>query len=165
MEYHIKTLGTTCAGTGTPLTPGTVVYSVVVERDGDLARLDFSESGWKGPPPDTVAQWKCVVPYPVVAQRKALDPEALMSYFEQLTEEANPVNEKLRYLLAMWLLRKRRLKLESSRDDGDDEILIFTNLQGVGSYEVRDPHPTEAEMAELQELLNAHLAAGWNAAA
>ena len=46
MDYHLKPLGKTCATTGKPLAPGSVCHSVLVERDGMLMRLDFSDEGW-----------------------------------------------------------------------------------------------------------------------
>ena len=45
-----------------------------------------------------------------------------------------------------------------SRMEGETEVLIFTSTQGEGTYEVRDPRLTDAEMDELQETLNAQLA-------
>jgi len=163
MEYHLRPLGKTCAATGQELRPGSVCHSVLVDRDGDLVRLDFSEEGWTTPPEGTVAQWKCVVPAPVEVKRKLFDADALMSYFDQLTAEADPLNEKLRYILAILLLRKRRLKLDDSRWEANAEFLQLTSTQGEGTYEVRDLQLSEEELAELQETLNAHLAAEWSA--
>lgn len=157
MEYHLKPLGKVCAGSGKPLTPGSMCISVVVDRGQELQRLDFSKEGWKGPPEGTIAQWQCAVPLPVDVKKKLLDPDALMNYFDQLTEEANPLQEKLRYILAILLMHKRRLREEGTRGNGDDEFLLFTSTQGEGTYEVRNFHLTDDEVSELQASLNAHL--------
>lgn len=162
MEYHLKPLGKTCAATGAALRPGSICHSVVIEDGSDLQRLDFSEEGWTGPPDGTIAHWKNVVPQPVEVRKKLLDPDALMAYFDQLSEEANPLHEKLRYILAILLLRKKRFRLDDSRQEGDDEILQLVSTQGEGVYEVRDLQLTETEMLELQQTLNAHLAAEWS---
>lgn len=159
MEYHLKPLGKVCAGTGKPLLPGSVCLSVVVDDGTDLKRLDFSREGWKGPPAGTLAQWQCVVPVPIDVKKKLLDPNALMGYFEQLTEDANPVFEKLRYILAILLMHKRRLREDGIRSAGDDEFLQFTSTQGEGSFEVYNFHLSDEEVTELQETLNAHMAA------
>ena len=93
MEYHLKPLGKTCAGTGKLLAPGSQCISVVVDDGHELKRLDYSKEGWKGPPEGTLAQWQCLVPTPVDVKKRLLNPDALMNYFDQLTEEANPLQE------------------------------------------------------------------------
>ncbi len=157
MEYHLKPLGKVCAGTGKLLVPGSVCISVVVDDGQELRRLDYSKEGWKGPPEGALAQWQCAVPPPVEVKKKLLDPDALMNYFDQLTEEANPLQERLRYILAILLMHKRRLREEGLRGSGDDEFLLFTSTHGEGTYEVRNFHLTDEEVAELQDSLNAHL--------
>lgn len=159
MEYHLRPLGKTCAGTGKLLVPGSQVISVVVDDGHELKRLDFSKEGWQGPPEGTLAQWQCAVPMPIDVKKRLLNPDALMNYFDQLTEEANPLHEKLRYILAILLMHKKRLREEGLRASGDEEFLLYTATQGEGTYEVRNFHLSDQEVAELQDLLNAHLAA------
>ncbi len=161
MDYQFKPLGTKCAATGADLAPGEVCYSVLVERDGELMRLDYSEAGWTAPPPGTVGVWKCLVPQPVSVRREPLDHTALMNCFEQLVEDASPARERLRYVLALLLLQKRRLRLEGSRTDGADEYLQLAGSQGEGAYEVRDMQLSEQEMHDVQQELNAYLAVEW----
>jgi len=163
MDYLIRPLGKVCAGTGLPFQPGTRIISVLVSDHHDFKRLDFSPAGWKGPPPGTVAQWQVEVPAPVEVKKKLLDPDALMAFFDQLSEEANPLHEKLRYILAILLLHKRRLREEGTRDMGEDEFVQYTSTQGEGTYEVRQFHLTDEEVLELQEQLNARLLAEWMA--
>lgn len=161
MDYLIRPLGKVCAGTGLPFAPGSKIISVLVEDNHDFKRLDFSKAGWKGPPPGTVAQWQVEVPPPIEVKKKLLDPNALMAYFDQLTEDANPVQERLRYILAILLLHKRRLREEGQRSWGDDQFVQYTSTQGEGTYEVRQFHLTDEEVLQLQEQLNAHMIAEW----
>lgn len=161
MEYQFKPIGKKCAGTGADLVPGTTCYSVLVEDGGDFLRLDFSDEGWKGPPAGAVGVWKSVVPKPAEVTRQPLDTDALMAYFEQLCEEADPARERMRYILALLLLQKRRLRLDGSRRDGNDEFLQLAGGHGEGAYEVRDLHPTDEEMLDMQRELNVHLADEW----
>ena len=109
MDYHLKQIGRTCAGTGEELLSGSTCFSALVERDGQLVRLDYSQEGWTGPPEGTIGYWQSVVPEPDETKAKPLDTDALMRYFEQLSEDANPAQEKLRYVLSLLLLQKRRL--------------------------------------------------------
>lgn len=162
MDYHLKPIGKTCAETGAELTPGSVCHSILLERDGQLVRLDFSEAGWSGPPEGTIGQWKCVVPAMAENKPKPLDTEGLMRYFEQLNEDANPAQDKFRYVLALLLLQKKRVKLEGSRYEGDAEFLEILGSHGEGPFEVRDCDLAEGEIQALQNSLNSQMASEWN---
>lgn len=165
MDYHIRPLGKVCAGTGNPLEPGTEVISVLAEVDGRLVRLDYSPEGWQGPPEGMVGQWKCVVPHPVTEKRQVVDPEEMLAYFEHLLENANPAEEKLAYVVSLYLLQRRRLILEGSRVDGDIEYLTLSGSRGEGPFEVRNQQLTEEEVQRLQLAIAQSLERGWTAAA
>jgi hypothetical protein len=162
MDYHLKPIGKTCAATGEPLEPGTRCHSIVREVDGILVRFDYSEEGWAGPPEGTLGQWQCIVPDREQKGPRPLDTDALMRYFEQLDEDANPGQDKFRYVLALLLLQKRRLQLDGSRTDGETEILQLSGSQGEGPFDVPDQRLTDEEVAALQSDLNAHIETEWS---
>jgi hypothetical protein len=162
MEYQFRPIGKKCAATGADLEAGSVCYSVLVERNGELQRLDYSLPGWSGPPPGALGVWKCTVPRPAEVRQEPLDTNALMRCFEQLTEEASPAREGLRYILALLLVKKRRLRLDGSRAVGDEEYLQLAGAQGEGAYEVRDMNPGDNEIQQWQRDLNVYLASEWN---
>lgn len=162
MEYQFRPIGKKCAATDEDLVPGSACYSVLVEKDGELQRVDFSENGWKGPPEGALGVWKCVVPKPAEVRHEPLDTTALMTCFEQLTEEASPAREGLRYILALLLVKKRRLRLEGSRTEGEDEYLQLAGAQGEGAYEVRDLDPSDQDIQQWQRELNVYLASEWS---
>ena len=144
MDYHVKPLGKTCAATGKPLVPGSVCHSILVERDGSLVRLDFSEEGWTGPPPNHLGYWTVDVPPAADPRKTRINPEAA-----------------LRYVLALILLQLRKLKLENVRFDDDDEVLELSGVHGEGQFEVRNYHLDDAETQKLQAELKLQLAMEW----
>ena len=159
MDYQLKSIGKTCAGTGEPLEPGSTYHSVLVERNGELLRLDYSEEGWKGPPEDSVGELLAVVPDDT-PKPKVIDTEALMRYFEQLSEDPNPAHDQMHYVLALLLLQKRRLRLDGQRTDEDgNEFLQVIGSKSEGPYEVADKDLDEQQIANLQATLNAQLEA------
>jgi hypothetical protein len=164
MDYHFRPLGKTCAATGVPLPPGAKIVSVLVDREGDLQRLDYLAEEWTAPPPGTVGTWQCAVPAAPESSSRPLDPDALLAFFEQLTEDANPAQEQLAYVVALLLLQKRRLRLEDSRDDGAAQYLQLVGSRGEGPYEVRDLKLEDAEIVRLQRELSHCLTEEWNAA-
>jgi hypothetical protein len=153
VDYLIRPLGKSCAATGRAFAPGERVVSVVVDRNGAHERLDFAEKDWKGPPPMTVGQWRCRAPEAEVRPAAALDPEAMLAYFEQLAEDANPGHDRLRYVLALYLLQKRRLRLDGSRVNDDGEFLQLCGSKGEGPYEIRDQQLADEEIKALQSEL------------
>ena len=162
MDYRFKPPSKTCAATGRPLVPGSICHSVLIEKAGDQVRFDYSDEGWTGPPEGHVGYWKTTVPVALDPRVQRLDPETAQRYFEQLCEEASPVHDRQRYVLALVLLQQRRLILDTTRSDGDDEILKLSGRHGEGTFEVRNLNLPEAETQQLQAELKAHLAAEWS---
>ena len=162
MDWHFKSIGKTCAATGRELVPGSVCHSVIVERDGQIQRLDYSHEGWNGPPEDALGHWRCIVPQPAAAKTRIFDPEALLRCFEQMSEDANPAHDKLRYVLALLLLQKRRLSIDETREDGDIRYLQLIGSQGEGPYEVPDQQLSDEEIEQLQHDLSTRVAAEWS---
>jgi hypothetical protein len=163
VEYQFRPIGKKCAATGDDLVPGSECYSALIEKDGELQRVDYSEKAWKGAPERAVGVWKCIVPKPTEVRHEPLDTSALMRCFEQLVEEGSPAREGLRYILALLLVKKRRMRLEGSRTDGDDdEYLQLAGAQGEGAYEVRDLDPSDEDIQQWQRELNVYLASEWS---
>lgn len=157
MEYHLKPIGRTCAVSGEPLAPGSDCHSVLVEKNGQLVRLDIAKESWTGPPDGTVGHWIARVPSSA-ARPKPLDADALMQSFEEMNADASPANEKFRYVLALLLLQKRKLQITTTRIDGDDQYLEVTGTRGEGPWEVLDHRLEESEIDRLQAALAARMA-------
>jgi len=165
MDYKFRPLGKICAQTGEPLRPGEPCISVLLERDGVFERLDYNTAVWSGPPENAVGYWQCQVPHPEVRQANTVDPEVLMRLFEQMVDEQQASRERLLYVLTLFLLQRRRLKLEDSHvDDDGREYLSVVGSRGEGPYEVLDQQLTQDEVRELQEALTAQLNSEWEAA-
>lgn len=161
MDYQLKPLGKTCSATGQPLAPGSLCHSVLIERQGQFVRLDYSESGWKGPPEGAIGHWVTEVPLVKNPGAQRVDPDALLQYFEQLCEEASPSQEANRYVSALLLLKLKRLKMDDVRHDEDGEWLILSGVRGEGPFEVRHLDMPDDELLGLQQQMKASLATEW----
>lgn len=150
-DYNVKPVGRTCAGTGEDLVPGSFCHSALIEKDGELLRLDYSEAGWVSPPAGLLAHWRCEVPEPTASVKKALDVDDLMRQFEQLSEEASPAQDKFRYVLALLLLQRRRLRLDGTKTIDEQEFLEVTSARGEGTFLVPDQQLDDSEVQELQK--------------
>lgn len=157
MDYQLKPPAKTCSVTGEPLSPGDVVHCAVLEQNGRFTRIDVADAAWNGPPEEAIGHWRRVVPPDEPAQRKPLDADSLLQYFEQMLEDANSAKQKLCYVLALLLVQKRRLVLEGSRLDGEVTWLQLVGSHGEGPYEVREFDLTDEERDELQTPVQAFL--------
>ncbi|MGH7199370.1 MAG: hypothetical protein ACREJB_02120 [Planctomycetaceae bacterium] len=157
MDYAFKGVGRHCAATETELVPGAPFRSALVQRDGRLERLDYCEAGWPGPPEGCIGHWRGVVPVPQLKPRP-LDADALLEFFESLREDLNPMQEKLRYLIALLLVQRRRLSIVGTRRDDDGECLELHGSGGEGPFVVKSVTLSDDETAQLQRELTAQLA-------
>jgi hypothetical protein len=162
MDYQFRNLGKQCAASGRPLEPGEECISVLAEQKGQLVRLDYSAAAWQGPPEGAIGQWRSQVPQAVQVNAAKVDPEILLQFFEQMVESANPAHDRLVYVLALYLLQRRRLRLEGSgaMDDGSP-LLELIGSRGEGPYRIRDQQLPEDEVKLLQSELNRQLAENW----
>jgi len=157
MDYQVKPVGKTCVATGEPLAPGVRCHSILIEEQGEVVRFDYSLEGWPGEPPDGfLAHWQTTIPEEEQSdQPQPLDAETLFEFFEQIIEDANPVQEKIKYVLSLLLMQKKRLKLERSDTDGDQTFLRLSGSQGEGPFFIRDQKLSDDEIQQLQQELTA----------
>ena len=152
MDYRVRPIGTECAGTGLPLQPGSHVRSVLVEQDEELVRLDYSDEGWAGLPEEAVAIWTAVVPTPA-AKKAGLDVDEQFVRFEQLAEEDAPHQAPLTYVLSLWLMRRRRLRLEGTLSEDGVDRLVLHGTRGEGPFHIRDQQLATSQITDLQAAL------------
>ncbi|MEZ6127937.1 MAG: hypothetical protein R3C59_04600 [Planctomycetaceae bacterium] len=153
MDYNIRPISKVCAASGRPLTPGERCWSVLTEADGKLVRMDYSISAWNGPPEGSIGYWQCDVPADADAGRRKIDADSLFDYFIQLCESPNTVEQDYQYVLALLLLRKRRLILEESIEVDDHPAMRLIGSGGEGPFEVLERELTDDQITELQEQL------------
>ncbi len=155
MDYSLKPLSKTCAATGQPLEPGTLCYSVLIEGNGRYERIDYSPEGWSGVPEGAVGVWRTEVPEPEVKSPGFMDLDNLFDLFSQFTEEANEHQRKLRYVLALLLIRKKRLILEETLEGPDGNVMVLLGAQGEGTFEIIEEQLSEFEIARMQAEIEA----------
>ena len=76
-----------------------------------------------------------------------------MRQFELLNEEASPAQDQFRYVLALLLLQRRRLKLEGTKTIDDLDFLELTGVRGEGTFLVPDQQLEDSEIQKLQDAI------------
>jgi hypothetical protein len=72
-----------------------------------------------------------------------------MAFFERLAEETDPDKINFRFVLTLILMRKRKLKYDSSRTEGSDEIWTLKVTSEKRTVDVINPHLNEEQIEQL----------------
>lgn len=148
--YQIQSCTLRCARTGRDLKPGERFYSVLYDRDGVLIRQDFSVEAWQGPPPDAFGFWLSRVPPQGRPRQLVVDEEVLLDCFERLAEDLEPKKLSFRYILALLLMRRKRLRFEDAQREDGREILLLRDTRSKVCHRVVNPQLSEAELEEVE---------------
>lgn len=149
MQYQIQANSRRCAATGRDLQPGERFYSVLLEEGGRLVRLDYARDAWAGPPDAAFGFWAGRVP-PEGARRQAVDEDTLLDCFGRLQGDADPRRRSFRYVLALLLMRRKRLRFEEARPVGGGEVMTLRCARTGARHEVVNPGLGPDELAEIQ---------------
>ena len=147
-----------CSISGDTLTPGTKAVAALCEREDDegFERFDYSEASWEAstPPERLYSHWRYLVPDKEDKQDIVIDDEVLLDLFERLDGDERPQRVAFRYILALVLLRKRKLQLVS-RDQDDAGELWNLKFRGTDCdpVVVRNPGIEEDEIQDLSDQL------------
>jgi hypothetical protein len=138
-----------CYGTGKRIEYGQEYYGALVETDQGLQRRDFCAEYWEKEKPNVFCYWKTRLPYPDQKKQIFVDEEMLMAFFERLGREAEQEKINFRFVLALVLMRKRRLKYDSSIMEADKEIWRLRFAGDKQTVDVTNPHLDDEQIEQL----------------
>ncbi len=142
-----------CAASGRPLRAGEPVVSVLVERDGQTVRQDYSSEAWQGPPAGARGWWRCVAG-PIAAPPEHRTPgDVLLELFD--TWSAAEDQADARYVAAMLLARRRVFR---TLEPPEDPAVLTVECPRRGeTYQVKIAVPDESRAAEIEAWIDAAL--------
>lgn len=148
-EWEVdKPLGQ-CYGTGRKIEYGEEYFGALVETDEGLQRRDFCADYWEEEKPDVFCYWKTRLPHPNQKKQIFVDDEMLLAFFERLEKETEQEKLNFRFVLALILMRKRRLKYDATRIEDAKEIWRLRITGEKQFIEVVNPHLDEEQIEQL----------------
>jgi hypothetical protein len=159
-DYQIQPNTRRCVTSGRELRPGESYFSVLVDEAGRLVRHDYSKEAWHGPPEGAFSFWQGKVQPPGKPRRPPIDDDLLLDCFTRLEESVDPGKLGFRYVLALLLLRRKRLKLEGSALEAGRDVLTLRCARTGARHAVIDPGLSESELESMQE--DVFGALGWD---
>ena len=133
-----------CHGTGKKIEFDEEYFAALVETEQGLERRDFCREYWVAEKPQVYCYWKTKLSHRELKKQLFVDDDMLMAFFERLGEESEQEKIDFRFVLTLVLMRKRLLKYDSSKTEGEKEIW---RLRFVG----RDKEFTEVINPQLDE--------------
>jgi len=159
LDYQIQPNTRRCSVTGRELKPGEPVYSILTEKDGKFVRQDFAPEMWQGPPPEAFSFWAGRVPTAEAKRKLVIDDELLLDCFERLQDQLEPGKVAFRYVIALLLMRRRKLKFEQARAEGGQEVLELRCTRTGATHAVTNPGLSDDEVIAVQQ--DVFQALGW----
>ena len=149
-----------CAATGRELLPGEPFVAALTPAPGGYSRADFAADAWRGPPEGCVAHWPGTVPASHAAKQPTYPEATLADWFAHLSGDPDPAKANVRYVVALLLMRKKRLKFEDSKPGPGGATLLLRDAKTGSRHEVVDPKLSADELAGVEAEIGRVL--GWN---
>ena len=148
-EWEInKPLGQ-CCGTGRKIDYGEEYFGALIETGEGLQRRDFCADYWEKEKPNVFCYWKTRLPHPNQKKQIFVDDGMLLAFFERLGKETEQEKVNFRFVLALILMRKRRLKYDATRVEDGNEIWRLRIVGEKQIVEVINPHLDEEQIEQL----------------
>jgi len=132
---------------------------VVLFEDGEeFRREDYSQEAWEKPPQGAFCCFKSRMPAKEQEKKRLLvDDELLVDFFVRLKDETEPVRRQFRFVLALILMRKRLLKYEQTRRQGEHEVWQMRLMKDRSVHSVVNPRLADDQIEDVSRQLGAIL--------
>ncbi|MEF8787557.1 MAG: hypothetical protein V5A84_00675 [Planctomycetota bacterium] len=145
-DWKVEKHGQACCGCETEFEEGEAFFSALREEEGAFQRQDFCDDCWEGEGADGFfCFWR--------SRRAESDgqqtvgPAVLLDLLDQMRNPSSRREKALRFVLALYLSRKKALRLSGEHENGTD--LLFEVVGGDEQYRVE---PVELEDEEQDKL-------------
>jgi hypothetical protein len=139
-----------CTATGRELKPGDRVFGVLLDEGGKLTRRDYAAEAWPGPPTGAVAYWSGRVPTSDKPRKPVYNEGLLFDCFDHLATATEPEKLNFRYVVALLLMRRKRLKFEDTRRSAAGDVMVLRDARTGSRVEVTDPRLGDEQIVEAQ---------------
>ncbi|MFH0962558.1 MAG: hypothetical protein V2A58_00955 [Planctomycetota bacterium] len=158
MEYRIGASDRKCSSCGKEVRQGALLYSAVFEAGETFERRDYCEGCWSAPPDACYSFWRTRVEEKE-PQKKRLDAEIVLGFFDELQSKTAPAELNFRYVIALLLMRKRILRFADVERSDTGEFLILRRPREGRTYRVAVRSLSEEEIGSLTDQVARVLAA------
>lgn len=152
-EWNISSRAHVCAETEEAFEDGMEIVSRLFFGPEGYQRNDVKADAWREELRDgSVSVWKSVYQSPRVVSEGVVQKETVESLLRDLMEHEDPAQERVIYILAVMLERKRVLVERDVKQKDDGSITRLYEHRKTGeSFLIPDPELKLSEIKEVQE--------------
>jgi hypothetical protein len=151
--WHITKSKRSCCRCGTEFREGQSLFSGLREEGADLLRLDICSGCWVPSDAGTFfCHWRNR--RPATGRKPPVNAELTLEFFDRLESLQTEKKAVFRYVLALYLARRREFKLLEVRRAESGEKLIFQRRRTGGTIQVESPGLTEDQIQETEGQLS-----------
>ncbi len=153
--WHIARSTRKCAVSGAEIPRGTPFFSALIEGDDTFERRDYLAEAW-GAVDKTLffSYWKNKGGDAGEEKKQPVDYDRLLAFYDGLEGAEEPGKRLFRYVLALILVRRRRLRLEDAgRTEAGDRLVVYDRRSGR-TLEILAPEASREELEAVQAKLN-----------
>jgi len=141
-----------CTRCGVQFREGQVYYSSLTEQDQDFARNDYCAPCWKEAQAGTFFSfWKT---------RRRSDPrpprihtDVVFDFFCNVRDSERADKDETCFVLALYLARRKALKLEGVRSEDGRQVLVFRRPRHKETFHIADPQMNEEQISVATDRL------------
>ena len=136
-----------------------VYLSALYDENNEFLRKDFCDECWdKRDSENSFSHWKTKISKKPEKTEKYAKTDVFYDLFNKLENENDLSRVNFRYVLSLYLMRKKVLKLKSSHKSNENEYLVLYNVREDNDTEVLKPKLNEEEVLavtdEIGKLVN-----------
>lgn len=156
-EWKVAKPAPACADCGRPTSPEATAYASLHEEGGTYARRDLCAPCWERTTDRGLSFW-AYRPAPPPAPAPRADLAAIREFYLRLAGRESNADRLLRYLLGLYLVRKKRVWLDRAEKGPDGRETLWIRSEREGSAEaVVVPDFAPEDLAETRRRLDALL--------
>lgn len=159
MEWYINKGSKVCVLCEKTFVEEEVYLSALYDENNAFTRRDFCVECWdKKGEGDFFSYWKTKVPKKPEAVQRYATIDVFYDLFNKLENENDVSRVNFRYVLSLYLMRKKVLKLKTSHKSNGNEYLVLHNVKEDRDTEVLKPQLSKEEVLavtdEIGKLVN-----------
>lgn len=157
-NWTVESSGTACCECEQKFKGGQSYFSALHEAGEDqpesFFRADYCCECWESRDrEDCFSFWKTY--RRTTKSKPRVNTAVVFDFFEKLADSDQPDRREMRFVLALYLARRKALTFEEVRRQGDADTLIFSRTGGDETFTVEDPELSEEQIDTATERLKA----------